>query len=63
MSEVARLYRYKSLLTSRRVVPAAELQATLEISPATLKRDLAKLRYQMHMGSSTNVDRQWRGNR
>ncbi len=48
MSEVARLYRYKSLLVNRRAVPAADLLAALEISPATFKRDLAKLRAQLH---------------
>lgn len=56
MSEVARLYRYKSLLSGRRAIPAAELMATLEISPATFKRDLAKLRDQMHMPISYDRD-------
>ena len=49
MSEVARLYRYKSLLVDQRAVPAADLMAALEISPATFKRDLAKLRDQLHV--------------
>lgn len=49
MSEVVRLYRYKNLLSSHRAVPAAELLAALEISSATLKRDLAKLRDQLHV--------------
>lgn len=49
MSEVARLYRYKELLTGRRAVPANELIRKLEISPATFKRDLAKLRDQLHV--------------
>ena len=49
MSEVARLYRYKSLLVNRRAVSAADLMAALEISPATFKRDLAKLRDQLRV--------------
>ena len=49
MSEVARLYRYKSLLVNRRAVSSADLMETLEISPATFKRDLAKLRDQLHV--------------
>ena len=49
MSEVARLYRYKSLLVNRRAVPASEITSELEISLATFKRDLAKLRDQLHV--------------
>jgi len=49
VSEVARLYRYKSLFSGRRVISAAELQAELEISPATFKRDIAKLRDQLNV--------------
>jgi predicted DNA-binding transcriptional regulator YafY len=49
MSELVRLYQYKGLLSGRRAVPAAEIMARLEISPATFKRDLAKLRDQLHM--------------
>jgi predicted DNA-binding transcriptional regulator YafY len=49
MSEVARLYRYRELLTGGRAVPATELIQRLEISPATFKRDLAKLRDQLHV--------------
>lgn len=44
MSEIDRLYRYKSLLSSRRAMARAELLHELEVSPATFKRDLAKLR-------------------
>ncbi len=44
MKDIDRLYRYKSLLTSRHAVPSAELMATLGISIATLKRDMARLR-------------------
>ena len=49
MSEVVRLYRYKSLLSASRAVSAKSLMAALEISPATLKRDIAKLRDQLHV--------------
>lgn len=49
MSEVVRLYQYKSLLSGRRAVSADYLMATLEISPATFKRDIAKLRDQLHV--------------
>ena len=49
MSEVARLYRYRSLLVNLRVVSAARMIQELEISPATFKRDLAKLRDQLHV--------------
>ncbi len=49
MSEVVRLYRYKSLLSSRRAVSADDLMAALEVSRSTLKRDIAKLRDQLHV--------------
>jgi predicted DNA-binding transcriptional regulator YafY len=49
MSEVVRLYRYKSLLSSRTAVSADELMAKQEVSRATLKRDIAKLRDQLHV--------------
>lgn len=44
-----RLYRYKSLLTRRHAVPTEELMAALGVSIATLKRDLALLRDQLHI--------------
>ncbi len=44
MSEIDRLYRYKSLLSHRRALPREDILEALEISPATFKRDLAKLR-------------------
>ena len=44
MKDIDRLYRYKSLLTSRHAVSSEELMDTLNISVATLKRDLARLR-------------------
>jgi predicted DNA-binding transcriptional regulator YafY len=49
VSEFVRLYRYRELLAGRRALSAQELQHALEISPATLKRDIAKLRDQAHM--------------
>jgi len=49
MSELVRLYRYKSLLNSRTAVSANDLMASLEVSKATLKRDIAKLRDQLHV--------------
>ena len=49
MSEIARLYRYKGLLSRRGAMPASVIQAELEISPATFKRDIAKLRDQLHV--------------
>lgn len=56
MSEVVRLYRYKSLLSSRRAVSAEDLMAALEVSRATLKRDIAKLRDQLHVPILFNRD-------
>ncbi len=47
MSELVRLYRYRELLNGRRALSALELQQRLEISPATFKRDIAKLRDQI----------------
>lgn len=44
MSEIDRLYAYKTLLTGRRAVPKEEILDKLEISLATFKRDLTKLR-------------------
>jgi predicted DNA-binding transcriptional regulator YafY len=44
MSQFARLHRIRNLIEARRVVPFVDLMAELEVSRATLKRDLAKLR-------------------
>lgn len=44
MSEIDRLYRYKTLLSHRRALPREDILAALDISPATFKRDIAKLR-------------------
>jgi predicted DNA-binding transcriptional regulator YafY len=49
VSESARLYRYQSLLSTRRAVPTREFLSTLEISLATFKRDIAKMRDEMGM--------------
>jgi predicted DNA-binding transcriptional regulator YafY len=49
MSEIARLYRYKGLLSRRSAMSAAAIQAELEILPANFKRDIAKLRDQLHV--------------
>ncbi len=44
MSESARLYAYKALFEAKRLVSRDELLAVAEVSLATVKRDLAKLR-------------------
>lgn len=44
MTELDRLMKYRSLLSTRRAVSRESLLNALEISPATFKRDLAKLR-------------------
>ena len=59
MSETARLYQYRSLLSSRRAMPKADLMQRLEVSPATLKRDIAKLRDQF--GVPIRYDRERAG--
>lgn len=56
MSEVVRLYQYKSLLSSRKAVSARDLMAATEVSRATLNRDLAKLRDQLHVPLLFNRD-------
>lgn len=57
MTEILRLYKYKSLLNGRRVLTAGQLASQLEISRATLKRDLAKLRDQFHLPIRFDRDR------
>jgi len=49
MSEIDRLYSYRTLLTGRRAVPRDEILSKLEISSATFKRDLAKLRDRLNI--------------
>jgi predicted DNA-binding transcriptional regulator YafY len=57
MSEIARLYRYRSLLSRAVAILATDLRAELEISTATLKRDIAKLRDQLHVPIAFDRDR------
>ncbi len=57
MSEVVRLYQYKGLLSGRLAMSAEDIMAKLEISRATLKRDLAKLRDQLHVPIEFDRDR------
>jgi predicted DNA-binding transcriptional regulator YafY len=49
MSEMVRLIRYAELLSNRRFMTKQDLMAKQEVSLATLKRDLAKLRDQMNV--------------
>lgn len=44
MSQIERIYRIHQIISERGCVPFADLQHTLEISRATLKRDIAHLR-------------------
>ena len=57
MSEFVRLGQYTTLLGGRRAVPRHEILTRLEISPATFKRDLAKLRDQMQVPIRFDRDR------
>lgn len=57
MSELVRLYKYKSLLSGRRPLSSDQLMQQLEVSRATLKRDLAKLRDQFHLHVRYDRDR------
>jgi predicted DNA-binding transcriptional regulator YafY len=56
MSEIDRLYQYKTLLSSRRVMSREDILNKLEISLATFKRDIAKLRDQLHTPSVFDRD-------
>ena len=49
MSEMVRLIRYAELLSNRRFMTKQDLMDKQEVSLATLKRDLAKLRDQMNV--------------
>jgi predicted DNA-binding transcriptional regulator YafY len=44
MNQTERLYRIDQLIQARGVIPAADLRQELDVSPATLKRDLTMLR-------------------
>ena len=57
MTEARRLYRYMELFKGRRYVSKDTLLATLEISAATLKRDLAHLREERNMPIKFDHDR------
>jgi predicted DNA-binding transcriptional regulator YafY len=59
VSEFVRLGQYTALLSERRAMPRHEILSRLEISPATFKRDLAKLRDQMKV--PIRFDRDWGG--
>ena len=61
MSETDRLYRYKTLLSHRRSMTADQLMAAQEVSLATLKRDIAKLRDRL--GTPITFDRDLGGYR
>jgi predicted DNA-binding transcriptional regulator YafY len=61
MSEIDRLYRYKTLLSHRRALPRQDILSALEISPATFKRDIAKLRDRL--GTPIVFDREQGGYR
>ena len=49
MSEIDRLYSYKSLFLKRRIISQSEILSSLEISTATFKRDLSKLRDRLNL--------------
>lgn len=57
MSDSARLYAYKALFDSRRLVTKSDLMEVAEVSLATFKRDIAKLRDQMGMPILFDKDR------
>ncbi len=57
MSESLRLYRYQTLLSTRRAIPTQEFLDELEISLATFKRDIAKMRDQLGMPIVFDRDR------
>ncbi len=61
MSKTARLYKIEMLIRQRGSVSFAELIEALEVSPATLKRDLEYLRDQL--GAPIAYDRESRGYR
>ncbi|MBI5276336.1 MAG: WYL domain-containing protein [Burkholderiales bacterium] len=57
MSEFIRLSRYSTLLSPNRAVTIQQLMAALEVSKATVKRDIAKLKYQGQMPIRHDRDR------
>jgi len=57
MSDSARLYGYKALFEAKRLVTRADMMEVAEVSLATFKRDIAKLRDQMGMPIMFDKDR------
>ena len=57
MSDGARLYAYKALFEAKRLVTRADMMEVAEVSLATFKRDIAKLRDQMGMPILFDKDR------
>ena len=57
MSDSARLYAYKALFDSRRLVTKSDMMEVAEVSLATFKRDIAKLRDQLGMPILFDKDR------
>ena len=57
MSDSARLYAYKALFEAKRLVTRADMMEVAEVSLATFKRDIAKLRNQMGMPILFDKDR------
>ena len=57
MSDSARLYAYKALFEAKRLVTRADMMEVAEVSLATFKRDIAKLRDQMGMPIIFDKDR------
>ena len=61
MNKTARLYKIETLIKHRSPVTFAQMREALEVSPATLKRDLACLRNQL--GAPIEYDRSANGYR
>jgi predicted DNA-binding transcriptional regulator YafY len=57
MSDSARLYAYKALFEAKRLVTRVDMMEVAEVSLATFKRDIAKLRDQMGMPILFDKDR------
>jgi predicted DNA-binding transcriptional regulator YafY len=57
LSDSARLYAYKALFEAKRLVTRADMMEVAEVSLATFKRDIAKLRDQMGMPILFDKDR------
>jgi predicted DNA-binding transcriptional regulator YafY len=57
MSDSTRLYAYKALFENRRLVTRADMMEVAEVSLATFKRDIAKLRDQLDMPIEYDRDR------